>query len=68
MKKWKLINIKGIAKYTWYIIRHKWYVFIECCKLGIIWRGIWHDWHKFLPGEFFPYAIHFNGNEEEKIT
>lgn len=42
-----------------YIIIHKWYVFIECCKRGIIWRGIIHDMSKFRPSEFFPYANYF---------
>jgi hypothetical protein len=26
-------------KYLRYILRHKWYVFVECCRLGIPWRG-----------------------------
>lgn len=49
-------------KYLKYIIKHKWYVFIECCKVGLVWRGIIHDMSKFLPSEFGPYARHFNGN------
>lgn len=48
-------------KYLWYIIRHKWYVFLECTKEHKIWLGIIHDWSKFLPSEFFPYANHFYG-------
>jgi len=44
------------AKYT---LIHKWYVFIECSKRGIIWRGIKHDMSKFLPSEFFAYANFF---------
>lgn len=51
--------MKAYLKYIWYILRHKWYVFLECVKLGIIWRGIIHDWHKLLPSEFFPYAKYF---------
>ena len=49
-------------KYLRYIARHKWYVFVECCKLGIPWRGFIHDWHKLLPSEFAPYVKHFYGN------
>jgi len=26
-----------------------------------VWLGIIHDWSKFLPGEFLPYARHFYG-------
>lgn len=49
-------------KYLKYLLKHKWYVFIECSKNGLTWRGIKHDMSKFLPSEFFPYAYHFNGN------
>jgi hypothetical protein len=48
-------------KYLSYVLRHKWFVFIECCKMGIPWLGIIHDWSKFLPSEFSPYAVHFYG-------
>lgn len=36
-------------KYLSYIIRHKWFVFIAACKLGIPWRGITHDLSKLMP-------------------
>jgi len=49
-------------KYLKYILRHKYYVFIECIKLGLIWRGIVHDLSKLLPSEFIPYARFFYGN------
>ena len=42
-----------------YTMIHKWYVFVECCKRRIIWRGIKHDMSKFLPSEFFAYANFF---------
>lgn len=48
------------------MLRHKWFVFIECCKLGIPLRGLWHDWSKFLPWEWFPYAEYFYGEETPK--
>ena len=25
--------------YLSYVLRHKWYVLLECAKLGILWRG-----------------------------
>ena len=46
-------------KYLFYIIRHKWYVMIECFKRGLIWRGLLHDLSKLLPDEFFPYMNWF---------
>lgn len=48
-------------QYLCYVLRHKWFVFMECCTLGIPWLGIVHDLSKFLPSEFFPYADHFYG-------
>lgn len=51
-----------IFKYLWYILRHKWFVFVECCKLGIPLRGLLHDLSKLRPSEFMPYARYFYGN------
>lgn len=51
-------------KYLSYVVRHKYYVFIECCKLGIPWRGLVHDLSKLLPSEFIPYANFFYGNNK----
>jgi len=45
--------------YLKYVLKHKWYVFLECCKLGIPWLGVIHDWSKFRPSEWFPYARYF---------
>lgn len=65
--------MKKYIKYLNYILRHKWFVFLECCKLGIPCLGIIHDWSKFRPSEFIPYARHFYGenrikeNEKEKV-
>lgn len=48
-------------KYLWYVLKHKWFVFLEMCKYGMIIRGLLHDISKFLPSEFLPYAKYFNG-------
>ena len=40
-------------KYFLYLIKHKWYVFIECCKMGIWYRGLFHDLSCFLPSSEF---------------
>jgi len=48
-------------------IKHKWYVFLECCKLGIPLLGIIHDWTKFTPIEFGPYARHYYTTEGRQL-
>jgi Family of unknown function (DUF5662) len=45
-------------KYLRYLLRHKWFVFTACCREGLIWRGLIHDWSKFTPAEWFAY-VHF---------
>lgn len=57
----KIQTPRVYLRYLSYVLRHKWFVFLECCKLGISWRGVVHDLTKFLPSEFFPYANHFAG-------
>lgn len=61
-------SLSAIKSYLWYLIRHKWYVFIKCVRHGLWWRGITHDLSKFLPGEFFPYTEHFHGKMKEKAA
>lgn len=53
--------MKKHLRYARYVARHKWYVFLACCDLGIPWRGILHDWSKFLPCEWNPYVEYFYG-------
>ena len=43
------------------IIKHKWYVAIECFKAGLYWQGLVHDLSKFTPTEFFISAKYFTG-------
>src|SRR5690348_6686157 len=46
--------------YLKYVLRHKWFVFQECLKLGVpFWIALLHDWDKFLPDEWLPYARTF---------
>ena len=52
-------------KYLKYLIKHKWFVLVECYKFNEIWRGITHDLSKFLPDEFIPYARYFYGDYPE---
>lgn len=47
-------------QYLKYVLRHKWFVLLAGLKLGVpIWMLILHDWDKFLPDEWFPYANYF---------
>jgi len=55
-------------KYLFYVLQHKWYVFIECCKLGIPLAGITHDLSKFTPREWKGYVAKFFWPEEKKTT
>ena len=44
------------------ICRHKWYVYQECKKCGLLWQGIVHDLSKFGITEFCSSARYFQGN------
>ena len=39
---------------------------MACFKFGLYWQGLIHDWSKFLPSEFFPYANFFYGSGKER--
>lgn len=56
--------MKAHLQYLKYVLRHKWFVFLACLEYGLIWRGIKHDWTKFLPSEWFPYVAYFYGKKE----
>lgn len=56
--------MKKYLRYLNYLVKHKWFVFLEGCKEGIVWQGITHDISKFLPSEFFPYVEYFYGNKK----
>ena len=55
--------MRRYTSYFWYVVRHKWFVALECWKRGLFWRGLVHDWHKFLPSEFVPYARFFHESD-----
>jgi hypothetical protein len=48
-------------KYLWYVVKHKWFVFLGCVRYGIIWQGIIHDLSKLSKEEWSPYVEHFYG-------
>ena len=39
--------LKNALKHLKLITKHKWVVFILCCKIGIPWRGLVHDLSKY---------------------
>lgn len=56
------MNLKKAALHTALILRHKWRVFINCTKCGLLWQGIIHDLSKFSPTEFFESVKFYQGN------
>lgn len=50
-------------RYFKYVVRHKWYVMLACFRRCLYWQGIVHDWSKFLPDEWIPYANWFYGDQ-----
>ena len=52
--------------YLLYVLRHRWFVMVECFRRGLYWQGLMHDLDKFLPDEFFPYADFFNSKRRDK--
>ena len=44
-----------------YLLKHKYWVFVACCKLKIPFLGIIHDWSKFLSVEARGYLAHSYG-------
>jgi len=52
--------MKRHLKYLAYVLRHKWFVFLEGRKLGVpLWALILHDWDKFTPSMWSSYAKTF---------
>ncbi len=58
--------MKPYLRYLRYVVRHKWFVFVKCCKLGIPWLGLVHDLSKFRPDELLPYKEHFYGSKKRE--
>ncbi|OQB06859.1 MAG: hypothetical protein BWY21_01861 [Parcubacteria group bacterium ADurb.Bin216] len=50
-------------RHFWYIVRHKWFVMIECFKVGLIWEGIVHDLDKFR----IEYFVAYNKYQKRKL-
>lgn len=61
-----IINMNKHLKYLRYVVRHKWFTFLECANMGLYWRGLVHDLSKFLPCEWYPYVEHFYGDAQNE--
>lgn len=56
------IKLTNIFKHTALVARHRYCVFVYCCRAGIPWRGFVHDLSKFSPEEFFESVRWYQGN------
>lgn len=57
-------------RYLRSLLRHKWFVFLAGYHYTVAswWRLLKHDWSKFLPSEFIPYARHFYGAGDHRLA
>lgn len=46
------MKIRNAIKHFNLITHHRWIVFKLCCKIGLPWRGLWHDLSKYSWTEF----------------
>lgn len=52
--------MRAQLQYINYVLRHKYFVFIEARKLGVgFWQALVHDWSKFTLSEWMPYVNRF---------
>ena len=54
--------IRKLFSHLSLVLRHKWRVFINCSRCGIVWRGLVHDLSKFSPTEFFESVKYYQGD------
>ncbi len=57
----------NVFKHIFLVSRHKWKVFILCCKIGMPIRGMLHDLSKFSPTEFWESAKYYDGHKSPII-
>lgn len=50
-----------VFKHFWLVTKHRWKVFVLCCKCGLFWRGLVHDLSKFSPTEFLESVKYYTG-------
>jgi len=61
-----MLSFKQFFKYLKYLMTHRKWVRDGCFDQGLYLQGIFHDWHKYLPGEFIPYAKFFYNKDGSK--
>ncbi len=54
-------------KYLHYLLRHKWFVMLECFKQGLYWQGIIHDMSKFGLTSMRAYTEYFYGERIDDL-
>ena len=59
--------IKNFFGHLHTINKHRFKVFILCCKCGFIWRGLTHDLSKYSPTEFFEGVKYYAGGKRSPI-
>lgn len=57
-----------ISNYLKTLLKHKYYVFRECVKLGIPFRGLIHDNSKFSISEYLQYKKYFSVDDPDEKT
>ena len=65
------VKMKAHLLYLKYVLRHKWFVFLACLDYRIVWLGVIHDWSRFRPSEWIPYAAsapYTKGNKPAAIA
>ena len=55
------MEFRNIFRHLHLVNKHRFYVFKNCVKAGIIWQGLTHDLSKYSPTEFFESVQYFNG-------
>ena len=55
--------ITKVFKHFILITKHKWYVFKNCCKARLFWRGLKHDLSKYSFVEFWESVRYFTGDK-----
>jgi hypothetical protein len=58
-------EVKACISYFSYLVSHKIEVAKRCFKEGLYLQGLLHDWSKFLPSEYTPFAYKFKWPSEK---
>lgn len=53
--------IQKLWKHFWLVNKHRFLVFVHCCKVGLFWQGLVHDLSKYSLEEFWESAKYYTG-------